>query len=102
MCSVRVRCRVLRNEIGICRYNKENIPSRAYIAFKNAELLATFSQAYDGHVFRDKAGTESRAVVEFAPFQKVPTEKKKADARVVDVAVLEERVGRIAVGHGGG
>jgi len=36
--------------------NKENIPSRAYISFKNEEQLALFSQAYDGHVFRDKTG----------------------------------------------
>lgn len=36
--------------------NKENIQSRAYIAFKDEELLATFSREYDGHVFRDKAG----------------------------------------------
>lgn len=27
------------------------------------------------------AGNESQAVVEFAPFQKVPPEKKKGDAR---------------------
>ena len=42
-----------------CRYNinKENIPSRAYIAFKSAEQLAEFSQAYDGHLFRDKSGS---------------------------------------------
>jgi hypothetical protein len=36
--------------------NKENIPSRAYIAFKSEEELALFSQGYDGHLFRDKAG----------------------------------------------
>lgn len=36
--------------------NKENIPSRAYIAFRNEEQLAIFSRDYDGHVFRDKAG----------------------------------------------
>ena len=36
--------------------NKENIPSRAYIAFKDAQLLASFSKDYDGHLFRDKAG----------------------------------------------
>jgi hypothetical protein len=39
------------------RLNKENVPSRAYIAFKNEEKLAVFSQEYDGHLFRDKAGT---------------------------------------------
>ena len=38
------------------RLNKENIPSRAYIAFKDEETLAAFSREYDGHVFRDKAG----------------------------------------------
>ncbi|KAF8843537.1 hypothetical protein BDN67DRAFT_978876 [Paxillus ammoniavirescens] len=63
------------------RVNKESLPSRAYIAFKNEEQVATFSREYDGHLFRDKAGNESQAVVEFAPFQKIPTEKKKVDAR---------------------
>lgn len=39
------------------RLNKESIPSRAYIAFKTEEQLAQFSREYDGHLFRDKAGT---------------------------------------------
>jgi regulator of nonsense transcripts 3 len=43
---------------GWNRLNKENIPSRAYIAFKNEEQLAVFSREYDGHVFRDKAGQD--------------------------------------------
>ncbi|KAF8653644.1 hypothetical protein AX16_003796 [Volvariella volvacea WC 439] len=63
------------------RLNKENIPSRAYIAFKSDEMLAQFSREYDGHVFRDKAGNESQAVVEYAPYQKIPNERKKTDAR---------------------
>ncbi|KAF9224944.1 hypothetical protein BS17DRAFT_795258 [Gyrodon lividus] len=63
------------------RVNKENVSSRAYIAFKNEEQVAAFSREYDGHLFRDKAGNESRTVVEFAPFQKTPAEKKKVDAR---------------------
>lgn len=41
------------------RLNKENIPSRAYIAFKDEEILAVFSREYDGHLFRDKAGASS-------------------------------------------
>jgi len=77
--------------------NKENIPSRAYIAFKSEEPLALFSREYDGHLFRDKAGerlisplclrvnvsigNEARAIVEFAPYQKIPSDKKKPDAR---------------------
>ncbi|KAJ3930092.1 MAG: Smg-4/UPF3 family-domain-containing protein [Lentinula lateritia] len=72
------------------RLNKENVPSRAYILFKNEEQLALFSKEYDGHLFRDKsgrrpvssfAGNEAHAVVEFAPYQKVPPEKKKLDPR---------------------
>ena len=38
------------------RLNKENIPSRAYIAFKTEEQLTQFGKEYDGHLFRDKAG----------------------------------------------
>lgn len=44
------------------RYNKENVPSRAYISFKTAEQLSVFSTAYDGHVFRDKAGLSFRYI----------------------------------------
>ena len=82
--------------------NKENIPSRAYISFKTEDLLTSFSRGYDGHLFRDKAGktisqsklpqsksslsgNESTAVVEFAPFQKVPSEKKKVDSRIASI-----------------
>ncbi|KAG8903812.1 hypothetical protein FRB99_002703 [Tulasnella sp. 403] len=61
--------------------NKENVPSRAYIAFKTLEQLTLFSKEYDGHIFRDKSGNESEAVVEYAPFQKVPADKKKPDLR---------------------
>ena len=63
-------------------YNKLSTPSRAYVAFKTGEQLLAFSQAYDGHTFRDKAGQETHAVVEFAPCQKVPNEKKKIDTRI--------------------
>jgi regulator of nonsense transcripts 3 len=38
------------------RLNKENIPSRAYLLFKNEDALAVFSKDYDGHLFRDKQG----------------------------------------------
>lgn len=36
--------------------NKENVQSRAYIAFKDEEQLAEFSREYGGHIFRDKSG----------------------------------------------
>ncbi|OCH88706.1 hypothetical protein OBBRIDRAFT_757664, partial [Obba rivulosa] len=74
------------------RLNKENIPSRAYIAFKHEDVLATFSREYDGHLFRDKAGNESIAVVEFAPFQKIPSEKKKVDSRMGTIEKDEDYI----------
>lgn len=46
-----------RQAVDSCRVNKENIPSRAYIAFKNLEQLLIFGREYDGHKFVDKAGT---------------------------------------------
>ncbi|RDB17122.1 Regulator of nonsense transcripts UPF3 [Hypsizygus marmoreus] len=74
------------------RLGKENIPSRAYIAFRNEEQLSLFSREYDGHLFRDKAGNESQAVVEFAPYQKVPSEKKKVDARNATIEKDEDYI----------
>ncbi|KIY64156.1 hypothetical protein CYLTODRAFT_402264 [Cylindrobasidium torrendii FP15055 ss-10] len=66
------------------RIGKETIQARAYIAFRDESLLVKFATAYNGHVFRDKSGTETAAVVEFAPFQKIPggDGKKKKDGRV--------------------
>ncbi|GBE83576.1 predicted protein [Sparassis crispa] len=74
------------------RLNKENIPSRAYITFKDEEILGEFSREYDGHMFRDKAGNESIAVVEFAPYQKIPAEKKKADSRLATIEKDEDYI----------
>lgn len=66
------------------RIGKETIQARAYIAFRDESVLVKFAAAYNGHVFRDKAGTETAAVVGFAPFQKTPVGdgKKKKDGRV--------------------
>lgn len=54
--------RVNRSSYHLFSANKENIPSRAYIAFKTKEQLALFSREYDGHVFRDKTGAILRSL----------------------------------------
>ena len=41
-------------------------------------FLSDFSQGFEGHTFRDKAGSESHAVVEFAPCQKVSRRRRKS------------------------
>ncbi|KAJ9109853.1 hypothetical protein QFC19_001832 [Naganishia cerealis] len=57
--------------------------SRAYVLMADFEKLQAFAEAFDGHVFRGKDGSEYQAVVEYAPSQKVPAQKNKprVDAR---------------------
>lgn len=57
--------------------------SRAYINFKNVEDVYTFYDKFDGYVFVDQKGNEHPAMVEYAPFQKIPKRSggKKKDAR---------------------
>lgn len=68
-----------------CRNNQHATFSRAYVLLKTPEQLVAFAQGYDGHAFRSKdgGGHEFRAVVEFAPSQKVPNSGRatKVDAR---------------------
>uniref|UniRef100_UPI00398F76A6 regulator of nonsense transcripts 3B n=1 Tax=Pristiophorus japonicus TaxID=55135 RepID=UPI00398F76A6 len=60
-----------------------HIFSRAYINFKNQEDIVLFRDQFDGYVFIDSKGQEYPAIVEFAPFQKIPKKKsKKKDAKV--------------------
>ena len=51
------------------RLNKENIPSRAYIAFKRDDQLASFAREYDGHLFRDKAGKRAISISRYSKVQ---------------------------------
>lgn len=64
---------------------KENVFSRAVIVFKTVPGLIDFHKGYSGHTFIDGKGTQFRAAVEFAPFQRWvdPTSsKKKQDHRM--------------------
>ncbi|XP_035221119.1 regulator of nonsense transcripts 3A-like [Stegodyphus dumicola] len=56
--------------------------SRAYINFLIPEDIFTFKDKFDGYVFLDSKGNEYPAIVEFAPFQKIPKKRsKKRDAK---------------------
>ncbi len=61
--------------------------SRAYINFVHQEDIFGFRERFDGYVFVDgHVGQEFPALVEFAPYQKVPKKqhqpKKKKDPKV--------------------
>ncbi|KAI8334267.1 Smg-4/UPF3 family-domain-containing protein [Chlamydoabsidia padenii] len=49
--------------------------------FIPVDAVIAFHQGFDGHIFMDKSGNESRAVVEFAPYQGIPKEHKTPDTR---------------------
>ncbi|PWN28341.1 hypothetical protein BDZ90DRAFT_231327 [Jaminaea rosea] len=49
-----------------------HVHSRAYLRFRSLTDLLDFHRNFDGHVFRDSKGRESVALVEWAPYQKVP------------------------------
>lgn len=75
--------------------------SRAYINFVNQEDIFIFTEKFDGYIFVDKKGKftyplwfcnfdsyfvfglgdEYSAIVEFAPFQKIPKAARKKDAK---------------------
>ncbi len=56
--------------------------SRAYVRFMDAASLVEFHKQYNGHQFISSEGKESRALVEFAPYQKIPKQSKgKPDTR---------------------
>ncbi|KAI9308300.1 Smg-4/UPF3 family-domain-containing protein [Cunninghamella echinulata] len=61
--------------------SKESVFSRAYFHMKTIDAVIAFHQGFDGHIFMDSRGNESRAVVEFAPYQGIPKEHKMPDAR---------------------
>ncbi|ELT94809.1 hypothetical protein CAPTEDRAFT_137621, partial [Capitella teleta] len=61
--------------------------TRAYINFVSYEDILIFQEKFDGYIFVDQKGNEFPAVVEFAPFQKVP--KKKTRKPDVKMATIE-------------
>ncbi|XP_063992966.1 regulator of nonsense transcripts 3A isoform X2 [Diachasmimorpha longicaudata] len=56
--------------------------SRAYINFTDQKDIFMFREKFDNYVFVDSKGTEYPAVVEFAPFQRLP---KKRVVRKKDI-----------------
>nr|CAI5820298.1 unnamed protein product [Callosobruchus analis] len=52
--------------------------SRVYINFCHPEDIYSFKERFDNYVFLDNKGHEYPAVVEFAPFQKIPKKRGKA------------------------
>lgn len=60
---------------------KSSTFSRAYIDFKHPEDVIEFYHGFNGHVFVNEKGTQYKASVEYAPFQRVPKLWLKKDPR---------------------
>ncbi|KAK4406852.1 Regulator of nonsense transcripts UPF3 [Sesamum angolense] len=55
--------------------------SRAYIDFNRPEDVLEFAEFFNGHVFVNEKGTQFKAIVEYAPSQRVPKQWSKKDGR---------------------
>ncbi|KAH9619370.1 hypothetical protein KSS87_011671 [Heliosperma pusillum] len=55
--------------------------ARAYINFNKPEDVFEFSEFFGGHVFVNEKGTQYKAIVEYAPSQRVPKPIAKKDGR---------------------
>ncbi|XP_010499932.1 PREDICTED: regulator of nonsense transcripts UPF3 isoform X2 [Camelina sativa] len=55
--------------------------SRAYVAFKAPEDVYEFAAFFNGHVFVNEKGAQFKAIVEYAPSQRVPKPCDKKDPR---------------------
>ncbi|XP_050093039.1 regulator of nonsense transcripts 3A [Anopheles aquasalis] len=54
--------------------------SRAYIKFTNPDDVLLFTHRFDGYTFLDSKGAEFLALVEYAPFQKLPKNRSRSKA----------------------
>nr|XP_010930556.1 regulator of nonsense transcripts UPF3 isoform X1 [Elaeis guineensis] len=55
--------------------------SRAYLNFKRLEDVVEFAELFDGHIFVNEKGAQFKALVEYAPSQRVPRAWSKKDGR---------------------
>ncbi|KAL6513190.1 hypothetical protein OROGR_020676 [Orobanche gracilis] len=60
---------------------KHLLHSRAYIDFNRAEDVIEFAEFFNGHVFVNEKGAQFKAIVEYAPSQRVPNHLPKKDGR---------------------
>ncbi|KAI3870784.1 hypothetical protein MKX03_006768 [Papaver bracteatum] len=68
--------------------HKHQIYSRAYIDFKKPDDVVEFAEFFDGHVFVNEKGAQFKAIVEYAPSQRVPKQWSKKDGR--DGTILKD------------
>ena len=61
---------------GNASYNQFGY-SRLYINFTDENDIVPFKEKWDGYLFEDDAGCKMHAVVEFAPFQRVPRKNRR-------------------------
>ncbi|RWV89845.1 hypothetical protein GW17_00047990 [Ensete ventricosum] len=55
--------------------------SRAYLNFKRPEDVVEFAEFFDRHIFVNEKGAQFKALVEYAPSQRVPKQCPKKDVR---------------------
>ncbi|KAL2335796.1 hypothetical protein Fmac_010242 [Flemingia macrophylla] len=61
--------------------HKRQRHSRAYIDFNSPHDVFEFAEFFHGHVFVNERGAQHKAIVEYAPSQRVPKPSTKKDGR---------------------
>ncbi|KAK7271387.1 hypothetical protein RJT34_27239 [Clitoria ternatea] len=61
--------------------HKRHRHSRAYIDFNSPVDVLDFAEFFHGHVFVNERGAQHKAIVEYAPSQRVPKSTAKKDGR---------------------
>lgn len=69
--------------------------SRAYINFVKQEDIFIFKDKFDDYVFVDAKGNEFPAIVEFAPFQKIPKRRNGPDGLPISAKKRDNKSGTI-------
>ena len=68
---------------------------RAYINFLHMEDVFVFKDKFDGYVFVDTKGNEFVAIVEFAPFQRIPRRRFGANGQPITAKKRDNKCGTI-------
>lgn len=60
---------------------KRLVHSRAYFSFKKAEDVFDFAEGFQGHTFANERGVQFKAIVEYAPYQRIPKQNPRKDSK---------------------
>ena len=68
--------------VGVSQFKAERRYNRAYLDFLDCIDIEPFARRWDDYVFISGTGGEYHAIVEYAPYCKMPTTRPKTDVKM--------------------